>query len=40
MKLLITGATGYIGQRLVKTAELNCYEVVIAERDMLDLLFT
>lgn len=38
MKLLITGATGYIGQRLVKAAELQGYEVVKAGRETFDLL--
>jgi len=38
MKLLITGATGYIGQRLVKAAEGNGYQIVVAGRDTLDLL--
>jgi nucleoside-diphosphate-sugar epimerase len=37
MKLLINGAVGCIGLRLVKAAELNGYQVVTAGRGMLDL---
>ena len=38
MKLLITGATGYVGQRLVQAAESQGYQTVIAARDTFDLL--
>lgn len=38
MKLLITGATGYVGQRLVQAAESQGYQIVIAARDTFDLL--
>ena len=37
MKLLITGATGYIGHRLVKGAELQGHQIIVAKRDTLDL---
>ncbi len=37
MKLLITGSTGYIGQRLVRAAQLKGYEVFTAPRSLLDL---
>ncbi len=37
MKFLITGSTGYIGQRLVRAAQLNGHEVITASRSLLDL---
>ena len=38
MKLLITGATGYIGKRLVQAAKSHGYQVVVATKADLDLL--
>lgn len=38
MKLLITGATGYIGKRLLQGAKSHGYQVVVATKADLDLL--
>ena len=39
MKLLITGATGYIGQRLVRAAKNSGHQVVIAGRSSAEVTF-